>query len=280
MSRAVRISPSSLLAILRTLASRGYVDRDDATARYRLGPAHGSLATKSTARLAIREAADGVVALARAAVTEPDVEASGRRQRDALLALGLAGRHLSDFLLGEATRELHVGASPEPVWRSEASGPLTSAELDRFLNGGLIATLSCVQENGYPYSVPVWYHWEDGRFWVVPRARAEWARYLDQNPRVSLAISEHHSPLRRVLVEGKAEPVFGQRGEDRVGQLTALMARRYLGPSAAPYLEATMLQVRRVFAIVPEKLVTWHGLAPHPRYQTPPSPVIDNTGVA
>ncbi|MBI4492391.1 MAG: helix-turn-helix domain-containing protein [Chloroflexi bacterium] len=157
-----------------------------------------------------------------------------------------------------------------PVWLSAAAGPMSPAERQAFLDGPWLATLACLKENGYPYSVPVWYQWQEGRFWVVPRARAEWARYLELNPRVSLAIGEPVPPLRRALVEGRAEPLDGPQSADRAARLVALMAARYLGPAAPAYLEATASQARRVFALVPEKLVTWRGLAPHPRYDAAP----------
>ena len=280
ISRALQISPSSLLAILRTLASRGYVERDAASGRYRVGSRLAALAARSAATRALDEAADAIVALARASVIGARADDSPDRQRDALVALGLAGRHLSGLLLGETAGYERAGAAPEPVWRAEASGPLTTDELDRFLAGDLIATLSCVKDNGYPYSVPVWYQWEEGRFWIVSRSRAEWSLYIERNPRVSLAITEHHPPLRRVLVEGKAELVSGPDSVERAGQLTSRMAQRYLGSSAASYLEATALPTRRVFAIVPEKLVTWHGLASHPRYRATHQQAVDDAGVA
>jgi nitroimidazol reductase NimA-like FMN-containing flavoprotein (pyridoxamine 5'-phosphate oxidase superfamily) len=282
ISRALQISPSSLLAILRTLASRGYVERDAASGRYRVGPRFAALAADSAATRALDEAADAVVALARASMIGARAEDASERQKDTLVALGLAGRRLSGLLLGETAsfERTSAGVAPEPVWRAEASGPLTTDELDRFLAGDLIATLSCVKDSGYPYSVPVWYQWEEGRFWIVSRSRAEWALYIERNPRVSLAISEHHPPLRRVLVEGKAEPVSGPDSVERADQLTARMAQRYLGPSASSYLEATALPTRRVFAIVPEKLVTWHGLASHPRYRATHQQAMDDTGVA
>lgn len=149
-----------------------------------------------------------------------------------------------------------------------------------FPSYSIVSSNSCLNANGYPYSVPVWYHWEDERFWVVPRARAEWARYLAQNPRVSLAISEPTPPLRRVLVEGDATPLTGPGSSERALALSARMAARYLGPAAASYLDATAMQPRRVFAIVPTKLVTWHGLASHPRYQAAPDVATSDQGVA
>jgi len=279
ISRGLRISPSSVSAILRTLAHRGYLVRDATTGRYRLGPNLGELAGESVAQRAIQHAAEAVVALAQASGASGPASPADR-QRETLRALGLAGRHLAALLLDVEESSIPGRVVPEPVWHAEASGPLGPAELARFLEDEWLATLSCLGENGYPYSVPVWYHWENERFWVVPRARAEWARYLEQNPRVSLAISEPHPPLRRVLVEGDAEPLTGPGSAERALALSARLASRYLGPAAASYLEATAMQPRRVFTIVPVKLVTWHGLAPHPRYQAARHPSTHDQGVA
>ena len=312
LSRTLSISPSSLLAILRTLGSRGYVDHDTSTGTYRLGTAFEHLASESTTDGLIRQTAEAVIALAQATATTAGHTASADRQQASLFALGLASRQLSALLLGPSdaqpartgtpesrlanwvttAAEIAAGRLPsnlvpkgdgisvEPVWRAEASGPLGPTELGQFLNGAWVATLSCVKENGYPYSVPVWYHWDGSHFWVVPRAGAEWAHYLERNPCVSLAISEPQPPLQRVLVEGRAEPLTGADTQERTRELSALLAARYLGSAAGPYLEATAAQSRRAFSIVPEKLVTWHGLASHPRYQTARRDHSHNQGVA
>lgn len=280
ISRALGVSPSSMLAILRTLVSRGYVERVEATGAYRLGSAQTRLAQEDVAAQAVRQAAEAVSSLAQAIITAAPLGGAPERQHEVLSALGMASRHLSGLLLDHADAPTRPATGVEPVWQAGASGPLGPAELDEFLAGGWVATLSCLKDNGYPYSVPVWYHWERSRFWVVPRARAEWARYLERNPRVSLAVSESSPPFRRVLVEGNAQALTNAQAEDRAHELTMLMATRYLGPAAASYLEATASQLYRVFAIVPEKLVTWHGLASHPRYQSVHSESVSDQGIA
>lgn len=260
LGRELHISLSSLSAILRTLTQRGYVAQDARTRRYRLNTKVEDLAGAG----ATLRAAEAVVALGQSA-------AGGAGQtRELRYALGLAAHHLASVLLDVAEDHPSQDLLPEPVWRDEASGPLHPAEVRHFLADDLLATLSCLNESGYPYSVPVWYLWENERFWVVPRGRAEWARYLEWNPHISLTISEPNPPLRRVLVEGEATPMTGPGSGERALELSARMAERYLGPAAASYLGATAAQPRRVFMIVPSKLVTWRGLAQHPRYRTAP----------
>ncbi len=51
LSRAERISPSSLLALLTTLRARGYVTRGEADGRYRAGPALAALGSAAVAAL-------------------------------------------------------------------------------------------------------------------------------------------------------------------------------------------------------------------------------------
>lgn len=270
ISRGLRISPSSLSAILHTLERRGYLAHDAAAGRYRLGAKLGEVAGERT----VQQAAEAVVGLGQT------IAATSERKRELLHALGLAGRHLADVLLDAAQEKRSTDAGPEPVWQAAASGPLGAADLARFLEDEWLATLCCLNGSGYPYSVPVWYQWEDERFWVVPRARAEWARYLERNPRVSLAISEPHPPLRRVLVEGDAAVLAGPGSAERARELAARMAARYLGPGAAAYVAATAAQPRQAFAIAPTRIVTWHGLASHPRYQAAYPPSRDDQGVA
>lgn len=281
LSRDLGISPSSLLAIARTLCSRGYLQRDEATGRYRLGPTLVSLGGASSHDIALVRAAEAVATLATAAMAlGPKGHRSSVARHQALAALGQAAAHLSHLLQGENDEGARALVASDALWRAGASGPLSPGELDQFLSGDCLATLCCIKDTGYPYSVPVWYQWEGGRFWVVPRARAAWARYLVLNPRVSLAISEHAAPLRRVLVEGRAEEMTGPGSEQRSIELVARMAARYLGPEAPSYLEATASQQRRVFSIICEKLVSWRGLAPHPRYDSAQPQTGDSLGVA
>ena len=75
-------------------------------------------------------------------------------------------------------------------WRGKKFGALSATEIDEFLAGPWIARLACLKPDGAPYVVPVWYHWDGDAFWIVPRARSEWAHYMAADPRVSLVVDE------------------------------------------------------------------------------------------
>jgi PPOX class probable F420-dependent enzyme len=151
------------------------------------------------------------------------------------------------------------------VWLPAAAGPMSPPELQGFLDGPWLATLACLKEQGYPHTVPVWYAWDGSVFWLVAHARAEWAAHVRRNPRVSLAIGEPEPPLRRVLVEGLVE-VAEAPGGSLVAGLHRRMADRYLGADAGAYMRAMEGIPRWLFRVQPEKMLTWRGLAPHPRY--------------
>ncbi|HJP34948.1 MAG: pyridoxamine 5'-phosphate oxidase family protein [Gammaproteobacteria bacterium] len=162
-------------------------------------------------------------------------------------------------------------------WRGNKFGALSGEELDEFLRGPWIARLACLKPDGAPYVVPVWYHWDGDAFWVVPRARSEWALYMARDPRVSLVVDEPEPPIRKVLCEGKAvvveEPVgpildngeksvWNKLGEEHTGP-------RYLGDKAAEYRGSVNVEPCWTFKIVPEKITTWQGFGWHKRYFHP-----------
>ncbi|MBV8086880.1 MAG: pyridoxamine 5'-phosphate oxidase family protein, partial [Chloroflexi bacterium] len=146
-----------------------------------------------------------------------------------------------------------------------SSAGLQGVELDAFLAEPWLASLACLRENGYPYTVPVWYEWRDGAFWVVPRAGSRWAEYVRLHPQVSMTISETAPPFRRVLVEGPAELAPGAYA----AAIERRMAHRYLGPHAESYLRRQAGRADVAIRIVPDKLTSWTGLVAHPRYSAP-----------
>src|SRR6266511_1961763 len=62
--------------------------------------------------------------------------------------------------------------------------PMSAGEMNEFLQKPWIAKIACLTPDGSPYIAASWYHWDGVAFWVVPRARSEWAHYLARDPRV------------------------------------------------------------------------------------------------
>jgi nitroimidazol reductase NimA-like FMN-containing flavoprotein (pyridoxamine 5'-phosphate oxidase superfamily) len=164
------------------------------------------------------------------------------------------------------------GPQPAPGGGAEPAAPrpgrgMTPEEVAQFLGGAWNAKVGCVTDEGAPYVVPAWYEWDGEAFWLVPRARSAWARYLQTDPRVSLCIDEEAAPHRRVQVLGRAEIVEEPNVGGRWVPIAERMATRYLGPVDGPrYLVPTLDRPRWLVRVHPQKVTTWAGGEWHPRY--------------
>lgn len=145
--------------------------------------------------------------------------------------------------------------------------PLTRGELRRVLDEPLVASVGCLDESGAPYVVPSWFEYDGESFWLVPRARSAWARYLQRDGRVCLSIDQRAGGSARVQVLGTAEIVE----EPNVGgawvPIATRMAGRYLGPERGPaYLVPTLDRPRWLIRVRPQRVTSWAGGGWHPRY--------------
>ncbi len=152
-------------------------------------------------------------------------------------------------------------------WRGRV-GRMDAQEIDEFFLAGRVCRLACLDEEGWPYIVPVWFQWADGGFFVIPRERSIWAGYLKRDGRVSLSIDEDQTPYQKVIVKGMAEPVEEPNVGGRWVEIARDMSYRYLGEHGPDYLEPTLGEPRWLFFIRPKKLKTWQGVDWAKKYKT------------
>ncbi len=136
---------------------------------------------------------------------------------------------------------------------------MTDEERAAFLALPVIARLGCLDDDGYPYVVPVWFAYADGGFFLVPRARSEWARYLARDGRVSLCIDSADVPYRRVLVKGRAEVIETLNVGGQWVAIGTRMAEQYRGQAGLEYIERTKDEPRWLFFIRPEQMTSTNG---------------------
>src|SRR6185437_11676165 len=74
-------------------------------------------------------------------------------------------------------------------WRGKV-GKMTEEELNEFLSGNPFCRIGCLDAEGWPYVVPCWFEYADGGFYIVPRSKSVWARYIQRDGRVSLCIDD------------------------------------------------------------------------------------------
>lgn len=143
-------------------------------------------------------------------------------------------------------------------WRGKV-GKLSQADMEEFLQTPALCRLACLDNDDWPFVAPMWFQYKDGGYYVIPRERSAWARYLKRNPRCYLSIDET-GRQRKVMVKGEArlieEPNVG-------GQWVAIaeeMSLRYLGPNGPKYLEPTLGEPRWLFFIAPIETKSWQGV--------------------
>ena len=62
-------------------------------------------------------------------------------------------------------------------WRGKA-GRLSNNEMIEFLNEGQLGRLAVLEEDGWPYVIPVWYEYSDGGYYIIPRAKSRWPLFV------------------------------------------------------------------------------------------------------
>ncbi len=145
------------------------------------------------------------------------------------------------------------------TWRGRV-GRMDKTEVDSFLAEGKVCRLACLDQDGWPYIVPVWFQWADGGFWIIPRERSVWAGYLKRDGRVSLSIDDDGAPYRKVIAKGVAELVEEPNVGGRWVAIARDMSYRYLGEHGPDYLEPMLNEPRWLFFVGLEKLTTWQGV--------------------
>ena len=87
------------------------------------------------------------------------------------------------------------------AWRGKVGG-MTDEEVDEFLKGPHLCRLACLDEEGWPYIVPLWYQYRDGGYYVIPRARSVWAKHIQRDPRIHICVDIWQS-MQKVMARGR-----------------------------------------------------------------------------
>ncbi|MEZ7130803.1 pyridoxamine 5'-phosphate oxidase family protein [Nonomuraea sp. AD125B] len=136
---------------------------------------------------------------------------------------------------------------------------MSDEEVAALLEGSRKLQLATINPDGTPHLVTMFYGLDDGRiaFWTYGKAQK--ARNLARDPRVSCLIEagDDYAELRGVLLYGKAERIDDP---DRIMDIGMLVARR-MTPGVAddllrPYVEQTGRK-RIAYVVERTKVVSW-----------------------
>jgi PPOX class probable F420-dependent enzyme len=138
---------------------------------------------------------------------------------------------------------------------------LTQQEIDEFLTErGHLARIATVASDGAPSVVPVWFLYERGRIHITPRSRSAYYANLKRDPRVAITVDESAGLYRKVLIEGRAEFLYGPGQDDLWRDLYRRISLRYIDEQSSDhYLTETLDQPRGLIGIdlAKSKVTTW-----------------------
>jgi hypothetical protein len=143
-------------------------------------------------------------------------------------------------------------------WRGKV-GPLSEEELEAFLATDVLCRVACLDTDGWPYVVPVWFQYKDGGYYLIARERSEWAAMIRRDGRVSLTIDETGTQ-RKVQVKGEASIIETPNVGGAWVPIAGEMSIRYLGPNGPKYLEPTLCLPRWLIFVRPIETKTWQGV--------------------
>jgi PPOX class probable F420-dependent enzyme len=117
-----------------------------------------------------------------------------------------------------------------------------------------IAHFITLRADGSPHSVPVWYEFVDGRFYVFTPATSLKMRNLARDPRLTLSIASSEQPYAYVVADGVAEIVRGDITERAV----AIASRYERSDGGVPYIEKLRARFDvALIAMTPTKSREW-----------------------
>ena len=156
--------------------------------------------------------------------------------------------------------------SESEAWRGKVGG-MSKEEMEDFLSGNPICRLGCLDDDGWPYVVPIWFEYSDDGFYIIPRDRSLWAKYIQNDPRVFICIDQADG-LRKVMVKGKGEIIEEANVGGKWVEIATRMSVRYLGENGPNYLAPTLPEPRWLIFVRPETWTTWQGVDWAKRYKT------------
>jgi PPOX class probable F420-dependent enzyme len=114
--------------------------------------------------------------------------------------------------------------------------------LARFLEQPFVGVIATLRRDGRPYTVPVWWLYDDGAFWITGTYSRVWCRQLFNDPRASLCIEAGAPMPGHVGVDGVVTP--HELPDFDIWPVSRRLAEKYVGRGDPANAEA----VDRFFA--------------------------------
>lgn len=112
-------------------------------------------------------------------------------------------------------------------------------DVEEFLQQPHVAVLASLRRDGRPYTVPVWWLWKDGAFWLTGTTSRVWCKQLMKDPRASLCIEASAPKPGHIGVDGVVTPHL--LPDFDIWPISRELAEKYVGrgdPARAPQVDA------------------------------------------
>jgi PPOX class probable F420-dependent enzyme len=134
---------------------------------------------------------------------------------------------------------------------------MSEDDLAEFLRQPHIGVLATLKAGGTPYTVPVWWLWHEGAFWLTGTTNRVWCRHLFARPRASLCVEATEPWVGHIGVDGPVTAHVPPEADIR--PVSRLLVEKYVGrgdPANAgaveAFLENMASEPRLLFRLAPE----------------------------
>ena len=132
---------------------------------------------------------------------------------------------------------------------------MSENEIEEFLRSGRMLKIASVGDNK-PHITPIWYVYENGKFYVSTSSRTRKVKNLKRNKNVafSLDIGETFADVKAVVGLGTAQIVTDPK---LAREVDAKIKIKYLGSTDHPVAKKLAELDDTVIEIIPTKKVSW-----------------------
>jgi PPOX class probable F420-dependent enzyme len=132
---------------------------------------------------------------------------------------------------------------------------MTAAEIETFLRAPRHAVVATNTRSGPPQLSPVWYIYQDDRFFISSSPDTAKYRNLRRDPRVSVCVDGGRDDVRTVIIYGTAELIEGQ--DERIEAMRWRIIRHYYASEAEAreYLESAGDVDSVLIVVTPERML-------------------------
>ena len=116
---------------------------------------------------------------------------------------------------------------------------------EAFLAEPHVAVVASLRQDGRPYTVPVWFHWDGDDVWLTGTDSRVWCQQIRRDGRVSLCIEALTPVAGHIGIDGQA--VVLDRADFDIWPMCRILAEKYVGrgdPANVGAVEAFLANMR------------------------------------